>query len=172
MSPALRWWSPWWWPLVHLRSFRCRLLDGSHYTCTLHRVQIKTTQTSLKPLETLAPLGVSKPRQHDKNDKPHIVLGCLTTHHVVRQRVTATATHAPRPRLTAWPRDGHTRPHAATSRPRHSHTDRTGHATATRLYIYPRIGTMPPPTTGHADIGTHTPHREGTHGKAPGPLRL
>ena len=42
-----------------------RLLDGYHYTRTLHRVQIKTTQTTLKPLQTLAFVGVSQPHDGD-----------------------------------------------------------------------------------------------------------
>lgn len=77
MSPSLRWWSPWWWPLVHLCPFRCRLLDGSHYTCTLHRVQIKSIQTTPKPLQTLVFVGVLQ--THDGDEKP-------------RSHVTATAT--------------------------------------------------------------------------------
>lgn len=40
-------------------------------------------------------------------------------------------------------------------------------------YARTRADTRIPPLTRHADTGTHTPpHREGTHGKAPGPLRL
>lgn len=71
MSPSLRRWASWWWPLVHLRSFRCRLLDGSHYICTLYRVQIKTTQTPLKPLQTLAFIGVSQPYDGDTKRRRH-----------------------------------------------------------------------------------------------------
>lgn len=67
MSPSLRWWPSWWGPLVHLRSFRCRLLDGSHYTRPTYVVQIEPTQTTPKPLQTLAFIGVSQP--HDGNEK-------------------------------------------------------------------------------------------------------
>ena len=81
MSPSLRWWPSWWWSL-HLRSFRCRLLDGSHYTRPTYVVQIEPTQTTPKPLQTLAFVGVSQP--HDSDTK------------------TADAT------ATAAPRHGHT----------------------------------------------------------------
>lgn len=66
MSPSLRWWPSWWWSL-HLRSFRCRLLDGSHYTRPTYVVQIEPTQTTPKPLQTLAFIGVSQP--HDGDEK-------------------------------------------------------------------------------------------------------
>lgn len=65
MSPSLRCWSLWWWPLVHLRSFRCRLLDGPHYTRPTYVVQVKSTQTTPKPLQTLAFIGVSQPCDGD-----------------------------------------------------------------------------------------------------------
>lgn len=64
MSPSLRWWPSWWWSL-HLRSFRCRLLDGSHYTRPTYVVQIEPTQTTPKPLQTLAFVGVSQPHDGD-----------------------------------------------------------------------------------------------------------
>lgn len=64
VSPSLRWWPSWWWSL-HLRSFRCRLLDGSHYTRLANVRQIETTQTPLKPLQTLAFIGVSQPHDGD-----------------------------------------------------------------------------------------------------------
>lgn len=106
VSPSLRWWSPWWCPLVHLRSFRCCLLDGSHYTCLANVRQIETTQIPPKPLQTLASIGVSQP--HDGDTK------------------TASAT------ATAMPRHGHIQGrhcHVTTSRarrPRHGH-DGHGH---------------------------------------------
>lgn len=65
MSPSLRWWPSWWWPLVHLRSFRCRLLDGSHYTRLTNVRQIESIQTTPKPLQTLAFVGVSQPHDGD-----------------------------------------------------------------------------------------------------------
>lgn len=105
MSPSLRWWPSWWWSL-HLRSFRCRLLDGSHYTRLTNVRQIESIQTTPKPLQTLAFVGVSQP--HDGDTK------------------TADAT------ATAAPRHGHTQGrhcHVTTSRarrPRHGH-DEHGH---------------------------------------------
>lgn len=62
---------------VSFLSLRCRLLDGSHYTRPTYVVQIKSTQTPHKPLQTLAFIGVSQP--HDGDEKP-------------RRHVTATAT--------------------------------------------------------------------------------
>lgn len=104
VSPSLRWWSPWWWPLVHLCSFRCRLLDGSHYTRLANVRQIETTQTPPKPLQTLAFVGVSQP--HDGDTK------------------TADTT------ATATPRHGHTQGRhdiqGTTATPRHGH-DGHGH---------------------------------------------
>ena len=104
MSPSLRWWSPWRWSL-HLRSFRCRLLDGSHYTRTTYVVQIEPTQTTPKPLRTLAFIGVSQP--HDGDTK------------------TADAT------ATAAPRHGHIQgrhSHAtARTQPRRDHDGHDGH---------------------------------------------
>lgn len=64
MSPSLRWWPSWWWSL-RLCSFRCRLLDGSHYTRPTYVVQIESTQTTPKPLQTLAFIGVSQPHDGD-----------------------------------------------------------------------------------------------------------
>lgn len=64
MSPSLRWWPSWWWSL-HLRSFRCRLLDGSHYTRLTNVRQIESIQTTPKPLQTLAFVGVSQPHDGD-----------------------------------------------------------------------------------------------------------
>ena len=113
VSPSLRWWPSWWWSL-HLRSFRCRLLDGSHYTRLTNVRQIESIQTTPKPLQTLAFVGVSQP--HDGDTK------------------TADAT------ATAAPRHGHTQGrhgHVTTAmsrdvttsrarRPRHGH-DGHGH---------------------------------------------
>ena len=110
MSPSLRWWPSWWWPLVHLRSFRCRLLDGSHYTRLTNVRQIESTQTTPKPLQTLAFIGVSQPHDGDTN--------------------TAGAT------ATAAPRHGHTQGrhgHVTTTTPRGVTTSRARrprHATA------------------------------------------
>ena len=104
MSPSLRWWPSWRWSL-HLRSFRCRLLDGSHYTRPTYVVQIESTQTMPKPLQTLAFVGVSQP--HDGDTKT----------------AGATATAAPRHGHIQG-RHGHVT--AATPRPRRDHDGR-GH---------------------------------------------
>lgn len=79
MSPSLRWWPSWWWPLVHLRSFRCRLLDGSHYTRLTNVRQIESTQTTPKPLQTLAFVGVSQP--HDGDEKTADTTATATARH-------------------------------------------------------------------------------------------
>lgn len=130
VSPALRWWPSWWWSL-HLRSFRCRLLDGSHYTRPTYVVQIEPTQTTPKPLQTLAFVGVSQP--HDGDTK------------------TASAT------ATATTRHGHTQGRhghdmtddttGTTSRARHSHSHDVA-ATCTATIAYK--GTCPRDTTRHA----------------------
>lgn len=115
VSPSLRWWSPWWWPLVHLRSFRCRLLDGSHYTRLANVRQIETTQTPLKPLQTLAFIGVSQP--HDGDTK------------------TADAT------ATATARHGHTQGrhgHITTATPRDVTTSRARRARCSHVTTWPR----------------------------------
>lgn len=139
MSPSLRWWPSWWWPLVHLRSFRCRLLDGSHYTRPTYVVQIEPTQTTPKPLQTLAFIGVSQP--HDGDTK------------------TADTT------ATAAPRHGHTQGrhgHVTTAmsrdvttsrarRPRHGHDGRDT-ATATtrpRSHTKERARVIPHDTPKH-----------------------
>ena len=101
MSPSLRWWSPWWWPLVHLRSFRCRLLDGSHYTRLTNVRQIESTQTTPKPLQTLAFVGVSQP--HDGDGKTADATATATPRHSHTQGrnghgTTDTATTQPQPR--------------------------------------------------------------------------
>lgn len=141
MSPSLRWWPSWWGPLVHLRSFRCRLLDGSHYTRLANVRQIKSTQTPHKPLETLAFIGVSQP--HDGDTK------------------TADTT------ATAAPRHGHTQGrhgHVTTAmsrdvttsrarRPRHGHDGRdtaTGTARPRHTCNCANKGTHPRDTTRHA----------------------
>lgn len=139
MSPSLRWWPSWWGPLVHLRSFRCRLLDGSHYTRPTYVVQIEPTQTTPKPLQTLAFIGVSQP--HDGDTK------------------TADTT------ATAAPRHGHTQGrhgHVTTAmsrdvttsrarRPRHGHDGRDT-ATATtrpRSHTKERARVIPHDTPKH-----------------------
>lgn len=127
MSPSLRWWPSWWWPLVHLRSFRCRLLGGSHYTRLTNVRQIESTQTTPKPLQTLAFIGVSQP--HDGDTK------------------TSGAT------ATAAPRHGHIqgrRGHVTTATPRHGHSHdvTTTATTGTDMIAYK--GTCPRDTTRHA----------------------
>lgn len=103
MSPSLRCRSLWWWPLVHLCSFRCRLLDGSHYTRPTYVVQIKTTQTPPKPLQTLAFVGVSQPPHSD------------------------TKTTAPRHDVSHVQDDAATAWHGGHDRPGHDGSDAQGH---------------------------------------------
>lgn len=137
VSPSLRWWPSWWWSL-HLRSFRCRLLDGSHYTRPTYVVQIEPTQTTPKPLETLAFVGVSQP--HDGGKK------------------TAGAT------ATAAPRHGHIQGrhgHVTTATPMGVTTSRARrprHGTATATTGTDMIaykGTCPRDTTRHAKTQSH-----------------
>lgn len=97
MSPSLRWWSSWWWPL-HLCPFRCRLLDGSHYTCTLHRVQIKSIQTTPKPLQTLAFVGVSQTYDGSKKTADTAAMATTATPRDARRTATTCLRHARRPR--------------------------------------------------------------------------
>lgn len=126
MSPSLRWWPSWWWPLVHLRSFRCRLLDGSHYTRLTNVRQIESTQTIPKPLQTLAFIGVSQP--HDGDIK--------TTD------ATATTSRTPQPQHDTATAGAASR----ATRPRHRHDVRD--ATGTAMIAYK--GTCPRDTTRHA----------------------
>ena len=131
MSPSLRWWPSWWWSL-HLRSFRCRLLDGSHYTRLTNVRQIESIQTTPKPLQTLAFVGVSQP--HDGDTK------------------TAGAT------ATAAPRHGHIQGrhgHVTTTTPRHGHSHdvTTTATTGTDMIAYK--GTCPRDTTRHAKTQSH-----------------
>lgn len=172
VSPALRCRSLRWWPLVHLCSFRCRLLDGSHYTRPTYVVQIEPTQTTPKPLQTLAFIGVSQP--HDGDTK------------------TADTT------ATAAPRHGHTQGrhgHVTTAmsrdvttsrarRPRHGHDGRDT-ATATtrpRSHTKERARVIPHDTPKHNRTNipmlhhaTNTPVGEcppGSKSKAAGSLVL
>lgn len=135
MSPSLRWWPSWWWPLVHLRSFRCRLLDGSHYTRLTNVRQIESTQTTPKPLQTLAFIGVSQP--HNGDTKTSDATAMATTSRARHggcdaQDAAATATtDATRPQ------------------PRRDHDGHDGHG-------HDRIrGTCPRDTTRHAKTQSH-----------------
>lgn len=133
MSPSLRCWPSWWWPLVHLRSFRCRLLDGSHYTRLTNVRQIELTQTMPKPLQTLAFIGVLQP--HDGDKKTADATATATTSRERRARHdTATAGAASR-----------------ATRPRHRHDVRDATGTATIAYK----GTRPRDTTRHAKTQSH-----------------
>lgn len=89
---------------VSFLSLRCRLLDGSHYTRPTYVVQIKSTQTTPKPLQTLAFIGVSQP--HDGDEKTADTTATATARHggcdAQGAAVTAT-TDATQPR----PRRGH-----------------------------------------------------------------
>lgn len=131
MSPSLRWWPSWWWPLVHLRSFRCRLLDGSHYTRLTNVRQIESTQTTPKPLQTLAFIGVSQP--HDGDTKTADATAMATTSRARHggcdaQDAAATATTdatRPQPRRDHDGHDGHGHDRIRGTCPR----DTTRHAT-------------------------------------------
>lgn len=142
MSPSLRWWPSWWWPLVHLRSFRCRLLDGSHYTRPTYVVQIEPTQTTPKPLQTLAFIGVSQP--HDGDIKT----------------ADATATAAPRHGHTQG-RHGHVqgrhdvRGTTATPRPRRARHGHSHDVTTTGTDMIAYKGTCPRDTTRHAQTQSY-----------------
>ena len=113
VSPSLRWWPSWWWSL-HLRSFRCRLLDGSHYTRLTNVRQIESIQTTPKPLQTLAFVGVSQP--HDGDIKTADATATATPRH---GHVQGRHGHV----TTATPRDVTT---SRARRPRHGH-DGHGH---------------------------------------------
>lgn len=82
---------------VAFLSLRCCLLDGSHYTRLTNVRQIESTQTTPKPLQTLAFIGVSQPHDGDKKTAD-------TTAMATPRDVTATA----------WPQlrhDGRPRSH-------------------------------------------------------------
>lgn len=113
VSPSLRWWPSWWWSL-HLRSFRCRLLDGSHYTRPTYVVQIEPTQTTPKPLQTLAFVGVSQP--HDGDTKTADATATATARHGHTQGRHGHVTTAMSRDVTA----------SRARRPRHGH-DGHGH---------------------------------------------
>lgn len=141
MSPALRCWSPWWWPLVHLRSFRCRLLDGSLYTLSRQIANRDNADTTKTIANTSIRRRVATTRRRHKNSGHH-----------------SHGHAAPRPHPgTPQPRhDGHVQGRhdvqgtTATPRPRrtrHSHS----HAAATIAYK----GTCPRDTTRHAKTQSH-----------------
>ena len=141
MSPSLRCWSLWRWPLVHLCSFRCRLLDGSHYTRLANVRQIKSTQTPHKPLETLAFVGVSQP--HDGDTKT-----ASATAAAMSRDVTATS-RRPHPGASRHPgHDGHATATTGTVQPRHDVA-----TTGTDMIAYK--GTCPRDTTRHAKTQSH-----------------
>lgn len=86
---------------VSFLSLRCRLLDGSHYTRLTNVRQIKSTQTTLKPLQTLAFVGVSQP--YDGDEKTADTTATATARHggcdAQGAAVTATTDATqPRPR--------------------------------------------------------------------------
>lgn len=71
VSPALRWWSPWWWPLVHLCSFRCRLLDGSLYTLSSQIANQDNTDTTKTIANTSIRRRVATTRRRHKDSGHH-----------------------------------------------------------------------------------------------------
>lgn len=143
---------------VSFLSLRCRLLDGSHYTRPTYVVQIKSTQTMPKPLQTLAFIGVLQP--HDGDKKTADATATATTSRARRARhgtATATARRTAttgttsraqrRATVTTWPR--HARPRSHTKEraraiphdtPKHNRTNvpTLHHATNT-----PRGGASP-----------------------------
>ena len=121
MSPSLRWWPSWWWSL-HLRSFRCRLLDGSHYTRLTNVRQIESIQTTPKPLQTLAFVGVSQP--HDGGKKTAVATA--TVRHATATPRDATATSR-QPHPGASRRPGHDGHATARPQPRRDHDGHDGH---------------------------------------------
>lgn len=141
VSPSLRWWPSWWWSL-HLRSFRCRLLDGSHYTRPTYVVQIEPTQTTPKPLQTLAFIGVSQPHDGDTKTADTTATAATITarrpgrHGHGRDRIQRTDGHG-----------GHD----------HSHDVTTTATTGTDMIAYK--GTCP-------HIAHDTPHRKRTNIRA------
>lgn len=137
MSPSLRWWPSWWWSL-HLRSFRCRLLDGSHYTRPTYVVQIEPTQTTPKPLQTLAFIGVSQPHDGDTKTADATATAAPRHGHIQGRHGHVTTSRARRPRhATARPQ------------PRRDHDGHDGHG-------HDRIrGTCPRDTTRHAKTQSH-----------------
>lgn len=93
---------------VSFLSLRCRLLDGSHYTRPTYVVQIKSTQTMPKPLQTLAFIGVSQPHDGDKK-----TADATATATARRTATTGTTSRAQRrATVTTWPRHARPRSHA------------------------------------------------------------
>lgn len=97
VSPSLRWWPSWWWSL-HLRSFRCRLLDGSHYTRLTNVRQIESIQTTPKPLQTLAFVGVSQPHDGDTKTADATATAAPRHGHIQGRHGHVTTSMARRPR--------------------------------------------------------------------------
>lgn len=148
MSPSLRWWPSWWWPLVHLRSFRCRLLDGSHYTRPTYVVQIEPTQTTPKPLQTLAFIGVSQP--HDGDTKTADTTATAAPRHGHTQGRHGHVT-------TAMSRDATT---SRARRPRHGHDGRDTATATTRpqSHTKERARVIPHDTPKHNRTNVPTLH--------------
>lgn len=141
MSPALRWWPLWWWPLVHLRSFRCRLLDGSLYTSYVCSANRANTDHAKTIANTSIHRRVATTRRRHKD----------SGHHSHGRAAPRPHPGTPRPR-----HDGHVQGRhdvqgtTATPRPRrtrHSHS----HDAATIAYK----GTCPRDTTRHAKTQSH-----------------
>lgn len=139
VSPSLRWWSPWWWPLVHLCSFRCRLLDGSLYTLSSQIANQDNTDTTKTIANTSIRRRVATTRLRHKDSGHH-----------------SHGHAAPRPHPgTSRPRhDGHVQGRhdiqgtTATPRHGHSHAMATTATTGTDMIAYK--GTCPRNTTRHA----------------------
>lgn len=127
---------------VSFLSLRCRLLGGSHYTRPTYVVQIKSTQTTPKPLQTLAFIGVSQPHDGDMS----------TDHRDVSHDGHGTATA--RPCMTRHDRhDGHDRHDVNTIAPAQIPHDTPKHnrTNTPMLHIQqtPPVGSPPPgPSAG------------------------
>lgn len=146
MSPSLRWWPSWWGPLVHLRSFRCRLLDGSHYTHPTYVVQIEPTQTTPKPLQTLAFIGVSQP--HDGDTKTADATATAAPRHGHTQGRHGHVTARPQPRRDHDGHDGHGHDRIQRNVPARYHTTRQSTIAQTfqrcTMQQTPPVGEPPP----------------------------
>lgn len=87
---------------VSFLSLRCRLLDGSHYTRLTNVRQIEPMQTTPKPLQTLAFIGVSQPHDGDTS---------TTSHSHSQGRHSHDMTDGHDGQGTTWPRHARPRSH-------------------------------------------------------------
>lgn len=150
---------------VSFLSLRCRLLDGSHYTRLTNVRQIESTQTTPKPLQTLAFIGVSQPRMTPQNrTTPHHTTAPQSwRHHSHSHDVTTTDMRRPRTQPgRPQTRHGHdhARPRTQRNVPARYHTTRQN----TIVQTFQRCTVQQTPPVGEP------PH--GTKNKAAGSLVL